>query len=152
MTDKSTTAHIRLQNKIRETIPQSDSMQFSIETLDSHSILVSAPLSRNYNIHGTGFAGSIYSLGILTGWAMCYHTMELLEMSGDLVVGKAEIIYQSPITEDITCVTSFKKDQRETFQTDFINCGKSNIQLEIKIGDSANAVLKAQYFAIASKA
>ena len=55
-----------------------------------------------------GFADSIYSTAVLAGWALCYYKMELFElfeMSGDLVVGKAKIIYKSLITEDILCST-----------------------------------------------
>ena len=142
---------INLQHKIRETIPLSDAMQFSIVKLEADSIVVTAPLSKNYNIHGTGFAGSIYSLGILTGWALCYHAMECLEMVGNLVVGKAEIRYKSPITEDIVCATSFTAEQLNTFQDDFIEKGKSIAALNIAIGDSENAILTAHYFAVSSK-
>jgi len=150
MLNKSET-RLKLQNKIRETIPLSDSMQFSIKELEADSILVNAPLSENYNIHGTGFAGSIYSVGILTGWALCYHIMELREMVGDLVVGKAEIIYNAPINEDIVCSTAFKHTESDTFYRDFKEKGKSAIKLEIKIGETGNAILKAHYFAKASK-
>ena len=150
MLDKSE-SKIKLQNKIRESIPQSNSMQFSIAELASDSIVVKAPLSENYNIHGTGFAGSIYSLAVLAGWALCHHNMELFEMDGDLVVGKAEIIYKSPVTEDIVCSTSISRDEQKSFHRDFKDKGKSAIQLTIKIGESENAILKAHYFAIATK-
>ena len=144
-------ARLVIQNKIRETIPQSDSMEFSIVELEPDSIVVSAPLSKNYNIHGTGFAGSIYSVGILTGWALCYHIMGLFQIDGDLVVGKADIIYKAPITEDILCSTSITNEERNSFYNDFNNKGKSEIQLNIRIGCSDNAILKAHYFAISSK-
>lgn len=150
MTEKSE-ARLRIQNKIREKIPQSDSMQFSISELEADSIVVNVPLSENFNIHGTGFAGSIYSTGILAGWALCYYNMELFEMEGDLVVGKAEIIYKSPITEDIACSVSFKNDERDSFYENFKNKGKSTIRLNIKIGESENAILQAHYFAIATQ-
>ena len=144
-------ARLRIQNKIRDTIPLSNSMKFSISTLEPDSIVVRAPLSENFNIHGTGFAGSIYSTGILAGWALCYYNMELFEMSGDLVVGKAEIIYKSPVTDDIICSASLKSEERDAFHKDFKDKGKSAIRLNIKIGESENAILKARYFAIASK-
>jgi len=140
-------ARLRIQNKIRDTIPQSESMQFSIVELKHESIIVNAPLSKNYNIHGTGFAGSIYSIGILTGWALCYHVMESHKMIGDLVVGKAEIIYKSPLKEDILCSTSFKHGELDIFCKDFKEKGKSAVKLDINIGESGNAVLKAYFFA-----
>jgi hypothetical protein len=51
------TAAQALEQKIRTAIPLSAAMQFSI-------------------VHGTGFAGSIYSAAILTGWALCTHVMD----------------------------------------------------------------------------
>ena len=144
-------ARLRIQNKIRATIPLSDSMKFSILSLEANSIEVNAPLSENFNIHGTGFAGSIYSTGILAGWALCYYNMELFEMSGDLVVGKAEIIYKSPLTEDIFCTAALESNDRIVFDRDFKSKGKSSIRLNIKIGESENAILQADYFAIATK-
>ena len=60
-------AALALQHKIHESIPLSEAMQFSIASLSRESILVTAPLAPNVNIHGTGFAGSIYSLAVLSG-------------------------------------------------------------------------------------
>ena len=60
-----------LEQKIRGSIPLSDAMQFHIEALSLDAIEVVAPLPPNVNIHGTGFAGSIYSVAVLTGWALC---------------------------------------------------------------------------------
>ena len=142
---------VTLQNKMRSTIPQSNSMQFSIVDLAPDSIVVKAPLSENVNLHGTGFAGSIYSVGVLAGWALCHYNMELYEMKGNLVVGKAEIIYKAPITEDILCCASVSNEDRNAFYSDFESKGKSVLHLDIKIGEQENAILQAYYFAIASK-
>jgi len=144
-------ARLRILNKIRETIPLSNAMQFSISSLEADSIVVRAPLSENFNLHGTGFAGSIYSTGILAGWALCFYNMELFEMVGDLVVGKAEIMYKSPVTDDIVCSASVNSEERKAFHQNFKDKGKSTLRLTIKIGESENAILKARYFAIASK-
>ena len=81
------TAAEALTKKIHEAIPLSRAMQFSIDLMDQDSIHVSAPLEPNVNIHGTGFAGSIYSLAVLTGWSLCTHIMDELVMDGELVVG-----------------------------------------------------------------
>ena len=59
-----------LEQRIHAGIPLSRSVQFHIAELDGQSIRVAAPLAPNINVHGTGFAGSLYALGILTAWAM----------------------------------------------------------------------------------
>jgi thioesterase domain-containing protein len=74
-----------LEQKIRTAIPLSAAMQFSIKVLNQDEIQVSAPLEPNINVHGTGFAGSIYSAAILTGWALCTHVMDELELGRDFL-------------------------------------------------------------------
>ncbi len=138
---------LELQKKIRSTIPLSEAMQFEITELDVDSIWVHAPLEPNVNIHGTGFAGSIYSLAVLTGWAMCMHIMSAYDMNGDLVVGKAEIKYRSAVTDDIDCRCAVPQVVKQQFIDLFKSSGKSRIELEINVGDRQNATLVASYFA-----
>lgn len=135
-----------LQEKIRSTIPLSDAMQFNIVDLTEKSILVHAPLSPNVNIHGTGFAGSIYSLAVLTGWAMVTHIIDSQGIDGDLVVGKAEIRYRKPVVGDIECRCSVPGYLYEAFNRDMKTNGKAKLSLEIEVGDS-QAILNATFFA-----
>ena len=51
-------------------IPISAFMQVRVEHLDGESIRLTAPFEPNRNIHGTGFAGSLYTLCVLTGWGL----------------------------------------------------------------------------------
>ncbi len=137
-----------LQQKIRESIPLSDAMQFGIDSLSLDAIAVSAPLSPNINIHGTGFAGSIYSVAVLTGWALCTHILDALEIEAELVVAKAEIRYRAPVTGDLQCNTAAGADEREAFLRDIRERGKGVLQLNIEVGDKPSAVLQATFCAI----
>jgi thioesterase domain-containing protein len=135
--------------KIREAIPLSESMQFSIERLDVGGIRVSAPLTPNINIHGTGFAGSIYSVAVLTGWALCTHIIDDSNIDADLVVGRAEISYRAPVTGDIDCHCDIADQQREVFLQTFHERGKARLVLDIEVGDLPQAALQATFVAIA---
>ena len=139
----------QLQEKIRTTIPLSDTMQFSITELTASSIVVQAPLSPNVNIHGTGFAGSIYSLAVLTGWALVTHIMELQDMVGDLVVAKAEIKYRRPVTDDILCQCNISEDELRQVTNQFAEKGKSRLALDIEVGDG-EAMLSATFFIVST--
>ena len=135
--------------KIREAIPLSESMQFSIDRLDPGGIRVSAPLDPNINIHGTGFAGSIYSVAVLTGWALCTHIIDDSSIDADLVVGRAEISYRAPVTGDIDCHCDIGDQQREVFLQTFHERGKAKLVLDIGVGDLPQASLQATFVAIA---
>lgn len=138
-----------LTRKIREAIPLSEAMQFTIDHLEIGEIRVSAPLPPNINIHGTGFAGSIYSLAVLTGWALCTHIIDELGLDAELVVGRAEIAYRAPVKGDIECRTGTDGAQRDAFLQSFRERGKGKLLLDIAVGDAPQASLQAAFVAIA---
>jgi thioesterase domain-containing protein len=138
-----------LTRKIRAAIPISATMQFSIGHLQVGEIQVTAPLQPNINVHGTGFAGSIYSLAILTGWALCTHILDEHSEDADLVVGKAEITYRAPVENDLDCRCSATVSQRDTFLQGLREHGKGRLSLAISVGDLPQARLLATFVAIA---
>lgn len=137
-----------LEQLIRSTIPLSEAMQFSIVELDQDHIRVTAPLEPNVNIHGTGFAGSIYSVAVLTGWALVTHLVNKSGCDADLVVAGAEISYRSPVTTVLDCSCACSRDQQEQFGRALAAGGKAKLSLEIEIGALPQARLQATYVAI----
>lgn len=140
-----------LEQKIRLAIPLSDAMQFSIKGLSLDAIQVAAPLEPNINIHGTGFAGSLYSLGVLTGWALCTHILEELGIEAELVVARAEIRYRAPVSGDFECSCACSTAQRESFRQGIDETGKGKLLLDIEVGGDRQAVLQATYMAITER-
>jgi len=138
-----------LTQKIRGAIPLSEAMRFTIDHLEPGEIRVSAPLEPNINIHGTGFAGSIYSVAILTGWALCTHILDDAGVDAELVVGGAEISYRAPVTSDLECRCGAADDEREAFLAGVRERGKGRLSLEITVGDLPQARLQATFVAIA---
>jgi thioesterase domain-containing protein len=137
-----------LQQKIRRAIPLSEAMQFSIRDLSLDAIRVTAPLEPNINIHGTGFAGSIYSLGVLTGWTLCTHIMDELGIEAELVVARAEIRYRAPVNGELECSCACSSAQRKSFQQGVATVGKGKLVLDVEIGGDRQAVLQATYIAV----
>lgn len=138
----------RLEERIRATIPLADAMQFAIAELEVDRIRVCAPLEPNVNIHGTGFAGSLYSLAVLTGWALCMHLIDTLQLDAELVVGKAAIRYRVPVRGPIECRAACSVAAREAFAAGVRDAGKGKMRLEITVGDGPAAVLDATFVAI----
>lgn len=137
-----------LNQKIRDHIPLSEAMQFNIDALSLDSIRVSAPLAPNINIHGSGFAGSLYSIAILTGWALATHVMQELHITAELVVAKAEIRYRAPVTEALVCHSSCNAEQRQQFMLGVKESGNGRLELDVEIGHR-QARLHAVYIALA---
>ena len=139
---------LNLQQKIKAGIPLSEAMQFDITELTENSIMVKAPLAPNINVHRTGFAGSIYSIAVLSGWALCTHIMEVRGMVGDLVVAGAEIKYRSPVNGEIMCRGEVSEAHIAEFYDSFRERGKGRLSLTIEVGEAPEAVLMGVYYAV----
>jgi thioesterase domain-containing protein len=137
-----------LQARIRAAIPLSAAMEFSIESLDTGAIRVVAPLPPNINIHGTGFAGSIYSLAVLAGWALATHILEDAGLDAELVVARGEIRYRAPVTGGLHCAADVDGATREAFLRTTREQGKGMLRLEIRVGDAPAAILSATFCAL----
>ena len=94
---------------LRESIPLLDFMQFKVTTLDESSIIASAPFQPNRNVHNTGFAGSLYSVCVSSGWALVYNRLVESGANGALVVKEANIRYRKPVIADIECRGFFEE-------------------------------------------
>lgn len=132
-----------LQAKINRTIPLSEAMGYRITELDDNHIVVVAPLAPNINIHGTGFAGSIYALGILTVWGLCAHLIERAGIDADLVVVQAGIRYRTPIRGEILCRCEILDEAAAAFVEGLAKQGRSRIVLEVAVGDGPAARIEA---------
>ena len=149
--DTDNGAAAELEQRIRAAIPLAEAMQFHIESLSPGEIRVTAPLAPNINIHGTGFAGSIYSLAVLTGWALCTHLLDSAGIAAELVVARADIKYRAPVDARLECRTSAASAQREQFLADLTDSGKAVMALEIPVGSVPSAILTATYCALDRK-
>lgn len=130
-------AVIALQEKIYETIPLSRAMAFTITELTPTRIVTTAPLEPNINIHGTGFAGSIYALGALTAWAYGTYAIEEAGITADVVIAEANIRYSKPLQSDIRCKCELPLDEAQLFINQLDEKGRAVINLDITIGDEA---------------
>ena len=87
-----------LQETWSETIPITEHMGIKLHQYTGRTLETRASLNKNINIHGTMFAGSIFSLATLTGWGMIYLQLKERGLDGDIVLGDGDIHYHKPIT------------------------------------------------------
>lgn len=89
-----------LQQTWHSDIPISDAMGIKIHQYTGRMFETRAVLSRNINVHGTMFAGSIYSLGTLTCWGLLHLQLLERELEGAVVLGDGNIHYHKPVTQE----------------------------------------------------
>jgi thioesterase domain-containing protein len=136
-----------LEQRIHAAIPLSRAMGLRISELGDTRISVEAPLAPNVNVHGTGFAGSLYALGILSAWGLCAHLIGRAGLQADLVVAEAAIRYRAPLRGDIVCRCHLGDAAARRFVEDLGDRGRARATLEVSIGDGPEAVIEAQMHA-----
>jgi thioesterase domain-containing protein len=119
---------------VHATIPLSRQMEFQILKLDDEGINSFAPLAPNINIHGTGFAGSLYSLAILTAWSYATYLIAHHSVHAELVIGSGNIRYASPVDTAIEC--SCRAGKKEI--ADFIKMLTAGHRARLKLIVSVN--------------
>lgn len=137
-----------LTQHIRQQIPLADGMDFSIRELDSQGIVVQAPLSPNINVHGTGFAGSLYSLSALAAWAYTTHLLEQSGIDADVVMAQAEIRYRRPVVTEIECTCHCDPEVSAAFVQHLEQRGRARLALVVEIGEADDVVFSTTMVAI----
>lgn len=89
-----------LQQTWHQDIPISETMGIHIHQYSGREFETQAILSRNINVHGTMFAGSIYSLATLTCWGLLHLQLRERALQGAVVLADGAIHYHKPLTRE----------------------------------------------------
>lgn len=136
-----------LNQRILSGIPLAGALKMRITALDDYGVEISAPLDGNYNVHGTGFAGSLYSCASLAAWSLTTHLIERNAIDADVVMSRAEIRYKHPVTGDIHCRCDCEPGSAESFLQHLKERGRARLTLVVDIGEQAEANLTASMVA-----
>ncbi|MEM7220473.1 MAG: YiiD C-terminal domain-containing protein [Pseudomonadota bacterium] len=100
----------RLQQIWHEQIPISKAMGIQLVSFEGGELRLRAALEPNVNVHGTGFAGSLYAVAALCGWGLTHLNLEAAEQQASIVIARGEIDYRRPVAGDIECSGRFPAD------------------------------------------
>lgn len=89
-----------LQTYLNEHIPITREMRLHLEHVADGELVMAAPLTPNHNDKGTGFAGSLYSAMVLTGWSFVTAGLKREGLDAQVAVTQADIRYIHPVTTD----------------------------------------------------
>ncbi|WP_395345713.1 YiiD C-terminal domain-containing protein [Ningiella sp. W23] len=129
-----------LQHTWHEQIPISEHMGIKLFQYTEQTIETRASLNKNINLHGSMFAGSIYSLATLTGWGMIYLQLKQRGLEGEIVLGDGNIHYHKPITMKPRAICSIDS---LVSRFEFLEAGKKcPIDLSVNILDAEKSVAK----------
>ena len=84
-------------------IPIVAAMGMTVERYDGRSLTVRAPLQPNRNVHGTTFAGSLYSACVLTGWGAVWLALRERGLAGIIYAAESTVQYLKGVEGDFVC-------------------------------------------------
>ena len=122
----------QLQDIWYKEIPLSKSMELSIESFANNQLITRANLAPNVNVHGTAFAGSLYSVQALTGWGMMYLQTQMMGLDASILIAKGNIDYSLPVNQDIIAICQF--DGYESEIKSLLEDGKARFHLKCAVG------------------
>ncbi len=137
-----------LQKTWSDTIPITDHMGIKIHQFTGRTLETRASLNKNINIHGTMFAGSIFSLATLTGWGMIFLQLKERNETGDIVLGDGDIHYHKPITMKPRAICNIESLSGKLSLLEKGKKVKLTLQVDILDGDDPVAEFKGVYWVL----
>ena len=114
-------------------IPLAVAMGVAVESYDGHTLTVRAPLAANRNVHGTAFAGSLYSICVLTGWGATWLAWQENRLSGSIVVADSTIQYRKAVSGDLLCRCALNAEAVAAAVQEFGASGRAKLPLSCAV-------------------
>lgn len=139
-----------LQQYLNTQIPITEKMGIQVQKCQRSSVVLKAPLKENTNDKNTAFAGSIYSLAVLSGWSLVHTSMKLEGFSSDQVISESSIKYIAPVQSDFTSSSFLVEPDLYSGFVDRIQSGKKGkipVHVEIRDARGLCATFEGVYYA-----
>jgi thioesterase domain-containing protein len=105
-----------------------------VESADDGAVVLHAPLAPNANYKGTAFAGSLYSLAVLAGWAWVTRYLAARGVSADAVIQESNTRFLVPVEGELTARAGAPSAaQIDKFQKMLQRAGRGRIRLRVEI-------------------
>ena len=117
-------------------IPLTAAMSARVERSEPGEVEISAPLAPNKNLHGTAFAGSLATLGLISGWVALDRALHDADVKAHLVAQKNECIFHAPATQELRAVARIPAEEWMHFLNALHSKGRARISVvtEIRAG------------------
>jgi thioesterase domain-containing protein len=130
-----------LQTTWHRDIPLAAAMAIEVADYDGRTLTVRAPLAPNRNLHGTAFAGGLFSLCVLTGWGAMWLGLKERGAGGLIVVADSHIQYRKAVSGDIVCCCSVEPNAWATPMEQLAASGRARLPLACTVeADGKHAV------------
>jgi thioesterase domain-containing protein len=128
-------------------IPLAAAMAIGVASYDGRTLAVGAPLTPNRNLHGTAFAGSLFSVCVLTGWGAVWLGLKARGAGGLIVVADSHIQYRKAVGGDIVCSCTAEPSALDASVAQLIASGRTRLPLvcTIDVGEKRAVSFEGTY-------
>ena len=122
-------------------------MAIEVAAYDGRTLTVRAPLAANRNLHGTAFAGSLFSVCVLTGWGATWLALRERDLAGSIVVADSQIRYRKAVSGDLVCRCTTEPRSLDAAFAGFAASGHASLPLtcSINAGDKLAVAFEGTY-------
>ena len=114
-------------------IPIVAAMGVTVESYDGRSLTVRAPMQPNRNVHGTTFAGSLYSACVLTGWGAVWLALRERDLDGVIYAAESAVQYRKAVAGDFVCRCTTDAESLASGLAKFEQSGRASFDLACTI-------------------
>jgi thioesterase domain-containing protein len=128
-------------------IPPAAAMAIQVAAYDGRTLTVRAPLVANRNLHGTAFAGSLFSVCVLTGWGATWLALRERGLAGSIVVADSQIRYRKAVAIDLVCRCTTEPQSLDAAFADFARSQRASMPLTctIDVGERLAVAFEGTY-------
>lgn len=132
MTPEELTAYLHRE------VPLTAAMQIRVLQCAPDFVEIEAPLTPNLNLHGTAFAGSLTTLGLISGWTLLNAALRDAQLKAHLVAQKSECTFHAPGTQSLHASARLPEEAWAHFLSALEKKGRAriNIVTEVRSGDT----------------
>ena len=124
----------KIESLIRDSIPIAQTMDIRVVASDPNRMELSAPFLGNHNDKGTAFAGCLYSLAVLCGWAYVNRILLDYGLKAVAMVADSSMKYLKPVRGDFRSVCECRDEGKiGEFAAKLKTAGKGSINLETTV-------------------
>jgi len=114
-------------------IPIVAAMGATVESYDGRSLAVRTPMQPNRNVHGTTFAGSLYSVCVLTGWGAVWLALRERGLDGTIYAAESTVQYRKAVANDFVCRCTTDAEALEAGLAALKDSGRASFDLACTI-------------------
>lgn len=116
-------------------IPLTQAMAAEVIALEPEGLTLRAPLAANRNHAGSAFAGSLYSMASIAGWAFLYQLLHREKLAAELLLADGQIRYRRPLQQALTAQLQLPAAEQQRFLRSLASGHKAKLRLDVGLPD-----------------